>query len=207
MATQLGIMNAALVECGVARLTSTSDAVKARYELDAVYADVLAECLRDGQWNFALRTTEESSDGTPAVIGYQYSLTKPTDLVRLVIISASDTLDPPLADYVDEGDHWYTNVDPVYAHYVSDDASYGGDLSLWPADYARYVALCLAERVCIALTGNETMRLRIAGDRDRARRTARSHNSMDRPQRRMPRGSWVNARGDRSTTRTDRAPS
>ena len=207
MATILGVYNAALRELGVARLATVSDAVKARYELDNAYADVLAECLRDGQWNFALRTTEEASDGTPSVVGWSYSLTKPTDLARLVILSMNDTLNPPLLDYIDEGDHWYTNVTPVYCHYVSSGANYGGLLSGWPADYARFVSLVLAERVCSALTGNDGMRERIRRDMEKARRTARSHNGMDRPQRRMPPGTWVAARGDRSTTRTDRADS
>lgn len=203
--TTLALYNASLRELGVARLASTSDAVKSRYELDNAIDEVKAECLRDGQWNFGLRTTEEASDGTPSVAGWQYSLTKPSDLARLVVLSVNDTLDPPLLDYLDEGDHWYTNTTPVYCHYVSNGASYGGLLSAWPADYARYVALCLAERICVTLTGNEGMRDRIREDIRKARRTARSHNGMDRPQRRMPRGTWVNARGDRSTTRTDRA--
>lgn len=203
----LALYNAALRELGVARLTATSDAIKARYELDNAIDEVKAECLRDGQWNFALRTTEETSDGTPAVAGWQYSLTKPSDLARLVVLSVNDTLDPPLLDYLDEGDHWYANTSPIYCHYVSSGGSYGGLLSAWPADYARFVALTLAERVCIALTGNGDLRERIRRDLRDAKRTARSHNGMDRAQRRLPRGTWVAARGDRSTTRTDRAAS
>lgn len=205
--TTLALYNSALRELGVARLTSTSDAVKARYELDNAIDDVKAECLRDGQWNFALRTTEESTDGTPSVAGWQYSITKPSDIARLVIISQNDTLEPPLLDYLGEGDHWYTNVSPVYVHYVSSNSSYGGLLTGWPADYARYVALKLAERVCITLTGDKGLLLKIKADLKDARRTARSHNGMDRPQRRMPRGTWVSARGDRSNTRHDRADS
>jgi hypothetical protein len=207
MASVLSVYNAALRELGVARLAATTDPIKARYELDNAIDEVKAECLRDGQWNFALRTTEESSDGTPAVAGWQHSITKPADLARLVILSVNDTLTPPLLDYLDEGDHWYTNTDPVYVHYVSNGANYGGLLSAWPADYARFVALTLAERVCDALTGSETKRERIRGDLRTAKRIARSHNSMDRPQRRLPQGSWVTARGDRSNTRNDRAGS
>jgi hypothetical protein len=207
MATELGVKNAALQELGVARLTTVTDAVKSRYELDNAYANVLADCLRDGQWNFALRTTEESSDGTPAVIGMSYSITKPTDLARLVILSQNDTLDPALTDFVDEGDHWYTNVDPVYCHYVSNGTNYGGLLTGWPAEYRRFVELTLAERTCSVLTGNDNLRERIRRDLRDAKRAARSRNAMDRPAKRLPRGSWVASRGDRSATRTDRAPS
>ena len=207
MATELLVKNAALTELGVARLAATTDAVKARYEIDNVYANVLADCLRDGQWNFALRTTEESSDGTPSVVSWSYSVTKPTDLARLVILSENDTLDPALLDYVDEGDHWYTNVNPVYCHYVSSGSSYGGLLSAWPAEYRRFVELTLAERLCTTLTGNEGLRERIRRDLRDAKRIARSRNAMDRPTKQLPKGTWVKSRGDRSNTRNDRAAS
>jgi len=207
VASILGLYNAALTELGVGRLATVSDAVKGRYELDTVYADVLADCLRDGQWNFALRTTEESSDGTPSVVAWSYSVTKPTDLARLVILSENDTLDPALLDYVDEGDHWYTNVNPVYCHYVSSGSNYGGLLTAWPAEYRRFVELTLAERVCTALTGSDNMRERIRRDLRDAKRIARSRNAMDRPTKQLPKGTWVKSRGDRSNTRNDRAAS
>lgn len=62
MAVKLDVMNGALMAIGSARLATVSDVVKARYELDAIYSQVLAECLEAGQWNFAIRTIKADRD-------------------------------------------------------------------------------------------------------------------------------------------------
>lgn len=208
MATQLGLYNGALVTIGAARLATISDAEKSRRELDEVYAQVLAECLEAGQWNFAIRTSQEDSDGTPTVHDFGYYFTKPTDWVKTAMVSASSSFNPPLTEFEEEGDKWYARVDPLFVKYVSNDGSWGGNLTAFPPAYARFVELSLAERVCLALTGNRSLLDRLR-DRDlpKARSRALSHDAMNGPTRFLPEGRFVRSRGyGLDTTRHDRAP-
>jgi len=195
--TALILYNLALEELGVARIAATSDSTKSARELTAVYTQVLAECLQNGDWNFAMRTTQEDSDATPSVHNFTYKFTKPTDWVRTSMISLNNSFSVPLEDFEDEAGFWYGNTDPMYVKYVSDDAtSYGGLLASFPALYERYVASMLALRTCIALTGSkelrDDLRDRIA---PRALANARSRDAQDGPARRLPQGRLVSSRG------------
>lgn len=194
MATKLGLFNGALRVLGVARLSTVTDNVKARYLLDDVYDEVLLRCLRNGDWNFAMRTTQESSDGTPSVHSFTHYYDKPTDWVRTVMMSSSETFRPALRDYEDEANVWYVNVSPLYVKYVSSDASFGGDLTLFPPDYTAYVHHELAYDICEDLTGKDpedAVRKKL----DQARSKALSNDARDGPPREMPAGSWVTSRG------------
>lgn len=208
-ASQLSLYNGALEILGVPRLSSVSSTDKSRYEIDAVYSEELAAALRDGDWNFAMRSTEEDSDGTPTVHHFTYYHSKPSDWVRTVMLSASDSFQQPLLEYEDEAGKWYSNVDPLYAKYVSNDSSYGGDITLFPQDYQDYIHHRIAKRVCIALTGSRTMLNDVKDDLRKARSKALAIDARDGPPRPKGRpGSWVESRGfNVGDTRINRADS
>lgn len=197
MATALGLYNGALLEIGAAPLSTITDQTKSRYTLDAVYSDVLADCLEQGSWNFALRAASFAADTvvTPD-FGYQNAFAKPDDWVRTTMVSASENFQPPLLEYGEENGIWLANVDPLYVQYVSDGTDYGMDLTLWPRSFARYVEVSLAERIVMAITQN-------SGDKDRltrllvprAKRDALNKDALGEATKFMPQGSWNNARG------------
>lgn len=201
MATQLGLYNGALVEIGAARLATLADATKARYELDAVYADVVSDCLEAGQWGFALRSVSLDADtGITPEFGFRYVFAKPDDWVRTVQISGDELFAIPLNPYDDNVGFFSATVTPVYLQYVSDGVDYGLDIANWPRSFARFVEVALAERVVTAISQNQ-------GDKDRlqrltlpkAKRDALNKDAMNRPTKFAPQGAWNNARG--GTTR------
>src|SRR4051812_31596189 len=197
MATQLGLYNGALLEMGAAPLSSLSDQTKARYTLDTVYSDVIADCLEEGAWNFALRAVELGADDavTPA-FGWTKVFAKPDDWVRTTMLSASEQFSPPLLEYGEENGVWLADVDPLFVQYVSDGLDYGLSLALWPRTFARYVEVALAERVVGAITQNQ-------GDKDRlerltlpkAKRDALNKDAIGEATKFAPMGSWNLARG------------
>lgn len=196
MATKLALYNAVLSEIGddtIASLTANSGA---RRVIDTVYDDVLAECLRDGQWNFALRTVKLDADtGITPAFGYTYVFAKPDDWVRTVGLSASEDFVPPLTRYMDEAGNILADVDPIYFRFVSDGESYGGDLTAWPADYRRFVELSIAGRVVERITQNASKGEIIRRDLKEAKRKALSRDAMDDAGPRFrPPGSWTTAR-------------
>lgn len=197
MTTQLGLYNGALVELGAARLATLADTTKPRYELDAVYSDVVADCLEAGQWGFALRSVQLDAD--PAItptFGLPYVFAKPTDWVRTIAISGDEQFAAPLLPYEDNVDFISAAVTPIYLQYVSNGVEYGLDLSNWPRTFSRFVEVALAERVVTAISQNQ-------GDKDRlqrltlpkARRDALNKDAMNRPTKFMPQGAWNTARG------------
>ena len=110
MATVLGLYNGALFLLKAARLSTVSDAREERYALDQVYDSVLGYCLESGDWNFAARTValEDDTDVEPE-FGFTYSFEKPSDVVRLIAISSTGDLWPPLERFLEEGGMWHAD--------------------------------------------------------------------------------------------------
>lgn len=208
MADKLSLYNQALRELGSRRLASLSEGVESRRYLDDAYDAVLRECLEEGQWNFAVRASEvHASPSVSPAFGYQFAFEKPTDLLRLMGISADERFACPLQQYSDEVGYWWADVDPIYVRYVSLDPAYGMDLSLWPPSFERYAVLALAARICMAITNSETKYDFLLKATRKARINARSKDASGQASPLMPEGSWLSSRwgGTINSRRYDRA--
>ena len=86
------------------------------------------------------------------------------------------------------------DTDIIYVRYVSDDTIYGGDLSLWPATFSRYVEAWLASRICIKLTQSQSKKDSLERDAETWLTKAKSIDAMDEPTKFLPAGSWSSAR-------------
>lgn len=196
MASKLALYISAGLAVGETRIASLTEDREYRYVLDSVYDDVLAYCLGQGQWNFAMRTVRIDSD--PALtpqFRYSYGFSRPDDWVRTCGLSASETLQPPLENYIDEGGTWFANVDPIYVQHVSNDVDFGNDLSLWPAAYQRYVELELAWRLSQRPSMSADLRDRLQRDLKLAKQNAMSKDAMDEAAPKYPQpGRLVNSR-------------
>lgn len=194
MATKLGIYNDALGHLAEPTLASLTESREPRRVLDQHYDKAVAFCLASGDWNFAMRTVmlNASSSLAPA-FGFAYAYTKPDDWVRTYQRSAVPTFDPPLGALNDEGAYWYTDCDPLYARYVSNGSSYGGDLSLWPQAFDDYVAAHLAWRGW-RIANNKELRDSLDKMQLRLGAIARARDALNEPPGRLPLGSWVSAR-------------
>jgi hypothetical protein len=194
MASKIGLYNSALLILGERKLASLAEAREPRRALDDAWDDAVAYCLEAGFWNFAMRAIQaDSSASVTPTFGYTYAFTKPQDFVRTYMLGSTETFDPPLLTIVDEPNYWYANVDPLYVKYVSNDAAYGMDLSLWSESFAEYVANRLAVKTCKRITGkypDEDMKK----DEKRAEAQAQSKDAMDEPPGFPPRGTWVTSR-------------
>lgn len=206
MATKIGLYNAALREIGETKLASLTEARGPRYTLDDIYDEALAYCLEQGQWNFATRAVQVDADASiDPQFGYSNAFEKPSDWVRTSAISADDMFSFPLNDYEDETAYWHAHIDPIYVRYVSNGASYGLDLTAWPATFTRYVELYLAMRICKPTADSESMLDRIRKEAKIALIDARSKDGMNERVRFLPQGSWSAARGGRASRKYNRA--
>jgi hypothetical protein len=204
---RFALYNGALLELGERRLADITDETESRRALDDAWegGDFLKLILQQGYWNFAMRTVELAPDETATpLFGMQYAFAKPEDWVRTAGLSGDDRLSVPLNDYVDEQGFWFADLEPIYVRYVSMDADYGGDFSLWPPSFTRWAQVYLASRVARRLTGSADVAVELFQLQNRLLTEARSHDAMNEATQFLPSGSWSSSRRGRTGERGNR---
>lgn len=197
-ATKLGLYNGALRLCKNRRLASLTEDCKARRLLDDAYGDgattgIVRLCLEFGEWTFATRT--QQLDYSPSVeppFGWRRAFNQPEDMVKVSAVCSDEFLRQPLLRYVDERHFWYADLDTIYVSFVSNHASYGADLSLWPETFVQLVQAKLAEEIVGDLTGADSAK--VEKEVKTAELRARSSDAMRKPTRFMPEGVWNRSR-------------
>ena len=77
---------------------------------------------------------------------------------------------------------------------MSNDASFGGDLSLWPATFTDYVGAHFARKIVLSLTQDEAKKAEVNDEEKRRLTLAKSNDAMAGPQQFPAPGSFVNSR-------------
>ena len=204
MATsRLELYNSALIICGERILTSLTEDRKPRRLLDHVWDnDGVDACLERGQWRFARRTVKFDYDTDLTTdFGFKRSFSKPTDWVATSAVCSDEYFDAPLIRYSDEADYWYADIDLIYVKYISNDASFGGDLSLWPATFTDYVGAAFAAKIVLALTQDTDKKEEVLKEEKRRLSLAKNNDAMTDPTQFPPSGSFVNSRRRQGSTR------
>lgn len=199
-ATQLSIYNNALVKhLGEKKLSSLTENRKPRRVLDTIWdSDFVKSCLEEGYWNFATRTfSSEYNSSIDPDFGYKYAHDKPDDWVKTSGISLDDYFSTPLQRYWDESEYWWTDAEVIYVRMISDDDSYGGDMSSWPESFVDYVEKKLAAEACMAITQSKSKTKDLERMAEVALKNARNKDALNDPPTYPPTGSWVRARRGR----------
>jgi hypothetical protein len=202
MSDKLSIFNGVLRLLGDTRLASLSEAREPRRILDDLWTEHVKACLEAGDWNFCIRNIQIDPD--PSVIlthGYAYAFEKPEDWLRTSAISLDETFATPLIDYSDESGYWKADSTPLYVKYVSGDAAYGMDPSIWTPSFSLFVQAHLAAEMAVhhknaSFKDMDELRRRRRGD-------ALARDAIGQPPQFQPRGSWITARWG-SSTRNER---
>lgn len=196
--TRLSLYNGALRHCGERLLGSLTENREPRRMLDAAWDDNFVKgVLEDGQWLFACRSAQY--DYSPSVeppFGYRRAFNKPDDFIRTLAVAQDEYFKQPLLEVADERGFWYSDLDTIYIKYVSNHASFGADMSLWPQSFVDYVEVKLATKVVTPLKQNRQALLDLMGLAEAFLVTAKSQNAMAEPTKFPPMSSWVRARTD-----------
>lgn len=202
MTTRLQLYKAALRLCGAASISALTDEVESRRLLDEVWDDGgVRSCLEMASWNFGLRTQQLDYDPsiTPG-FGYTRAFQKSSDWVRTMKICSDEQLNSPLLRYVDEAGYLYCDLDTIYVQFISDDSSFGGDLSVWSGSFSDYVAAYFASQIIHRLTSDKERIALLIGRDGRggilssALKVAKSLDAMDSPTQFLPPGTWTRSR-------------
>lgn len=194
--SRITLYNGALRLLGDRLLTSLVGNNESRRMLDASWDDnVVNRALEAGQWNFATRGM--MYDYSPSVepeFGYQRAFNKPDDFVRTVAVCQDEYFRVPLTQYSDEAGYWFADLDTIYIKYVSNGATYGGDMARWPQSFVKYVEALLAADIAMPLKQNKQSRDDMLKIGEYLLVEAKSQNAMADPAKFLPTSSWVNAR-------------
>jgi len=208
MATdRLAVYNIACLALQERKLDAITDDAEVRYLLDEVWdrgKGAVSYCLEQGLWNFAKRAVQIDKDSsvTPS-FGFNNAFSIPTDYIRLDQLSASEYFSQPLMLYELEGAYIYCDVDPIYMRYVSDDTSWGNDMSLWPDTFTMWVGYYLASQVGPSLL-NDAQFEKLEARVKKVLNDARSKDASAEPVRFPPLSSWASSRSGRYSGRRDR---
>lgn len=203
MTTKIKLYNRALGHLGTIRLNPTTGLTenrKERYELDAVYDEVLQECLEEGLWKFATRTVKLDAD--PSVepeFGPAHAFARPDDYVRALAFASDENLKAELPDWIDENGVWYADIDTVYLRYVSNGTDYGLDLGKYPEYYAAFVGARLALRSSLPITRDKFTRNDLLTLDTRSLAKAKKLGAVNEPVKTKPVGRLVQSRLGRPT--------
>lgn len=196
MPTQLSIYNGALRMCGERKLASLTENQQGRHLLDDEWADGAVDyCLGQGPWKFATRTIALSAtpDVTPD-FGYSMAFEVPSDHKRTVALCSDEYLKVPLLEYTLEQGYWFADAEPIYVSYVSNDSTYGGDMSRWPDDFTLFLQAYLASKIVETLTQDENQWKKVYQLAKKYKLDAASGNAMEGPTKFLPPSNWTRAR-------------
>lgn len=193
--TRLDLYNDALLNVGERFLSSLTEEREPRRLLDHVWNNEgVNACLEEAQWHFAIRTIRIDYD--PAItpeFGYQYGFTVPSDWVLTSAVCTDEYFNQPLTRYQFEQDYWFSDEQIIYVRYVSNDASYGGNLAAWPKSFTRFVAAHFAYEIAYKI-GGDALQTKMFGLREKMLSDAKNRSAMALPTSFPARGSWSRAR-------------
>lgn len=207
MATQLLLYNRALRILKERRLSSLTENQESRRLLDQVWDEGgVRYCLSQGSWNHAMRTVqvEYTADVEPP-FGFIRAFVKPDDWVRTSAFCSDPYFRNPMTNaYADEQGYWFADIDTVYVKYVSDDASYGLDLTQWTEGFFRYAATYFAYEIQPSLTSSASAEKVTEEKLRKALSDAKAEDGQNEPTRTPPLGNWARARLGGVRTRAGR---
>lgn len=194
--SRLLIYNNALRICGERSLATISENREPRRLLDDVWSGgAIDYCLEEGQWNFAMRTSQIDYDTSVSPpFGHPYAFTKPEDWIRTAGLCSDELFKSPLLEYRDEAGYWYASLTTIYVRYVSNDSAYGNDLGRWPGTFSSYVDAYFASEIITKLTQDKDRLALVTRELKKRKKDALNKDAMNDPTAIPAPGSWVRAR-------------
>jgi hypothetical protein len=195
MASQVEIVNRALLKLGGNPITSISDNSQAARVMSGLWETVRKSEMTKRYWTFALSRAALAALGTPPDWGYDLQYQLPVDYLK--IVQVHDIFIPPsFQDYVNadnspysiEGKRILTDFGaPLKIRYVRDVTDPGEFDPL----FAEVMASKLAYEACYAITQSLQGREQMDRDYNRAIRDAGLNNAISKPPQSVPDDSWM----------------
>ena len=203
--TPTSICNTALLRCGGKEITSlTDDNSKEAQLCRRLYHPARRKALASHHWNGAKRAVQLTVNSNITPIFWSYAFTLPTDMVRLITVHPSDSLNASIpyalqnANSTEADNVLLSDSNQIYIQYVFDNM----DPNTLSEGFRDVLEFLLARDLCLGLS-KSTNKFELTRDEfKRALTLAKSVDGFqDYPEERAQ-GSWVKARYGLYTDKT-----
>ncbi len=168
MTTATELANMALAHLGQARISDYSERSPAAEHCRRAFEHVRRLCLRDYDWNFAIRRASLTAAETPPEFDWGYEYPLPADCLRVISVNQRPG-GTRLTDYAVEGRAILSNFAECRVRYVRDVT----DPTLWDSMFSSYFCYRLAAAIAPSLrldpAAGQQMEQMAAAIRDQAR--------------------------------------
>ena len=195
MASQVEIVNRALIKLGSSVISSLGDNSKQARVMSTMWDTVRRAELRRAFWQFALVRTSLPANAAAPGWGYGYAYQLPSDFLRLMQVNDYFAV-PSMSDYREgddslysiEGGQIFTDLGaPLKVRYVRDVTDPGA----FDALFVETFASALAYESCEAITQSNQKRELAADDRKMALREAVRTGAIEKPPQGLPDDGWM----------------
>jgi hypothetical protein len=195
MASQVDILNRALIKIGAGQITSITDNTKQARVLSGLWETVRKSELCRNYWCFALARTSLAAISTAPAWGYGYAYQLPVDFIKLVQIN-DIFIAPSMTDYRTgddspysiEGTQILTDFSaPLKIRYVSNVT----DAGLFDPLFCEMMASRLALESCYSITQSREGVNQAKDDYKAAMREAFLSNAVAKPPQGIADDSWM----------------
>lgn len=195
MASQVEIVNRAIIKLGGETITSLADNKKSARVFSSLWDTVRKAELSRTYWNFATQRASLPALADAPDWGFAYAYQLPTDYLKLMQVN-DIFVAPGLADYRQyddspyaiEGQSIFTDFGaPLKIRYVKDIT----DTGLFHDLFVEALASKLAYEACYSVTQSREGQRQASDDYNKALKEARLSNAVERPPVGLPDDSWV----------------
>lgn len=195
MASEVGVINRALIELGQKRIVARTDTSTEAVTMDALFDDVRDTLLRSHQWNFATKRLKLARSANTPSHEFDYQYPVPSDWLRTVEVSSSDAggtdirykmgydATDTLVFLCDATELWLTYIAQVT------------DVASWGPDFRTVLSYELAKAATITLKNSRALRDDFRRDAQAAWTRATGTDAIEDMPDRRPDGSWTTSRG------------
>jgi hypothetical protein len=195
-ASQVGIINEALVELGSTRfITSIEDSIAPAPSAKVVWDAVVRFMLDDHPWNWAIERATLNVAAPSPEFGFDYAYTLPADCLRWLPPAHEDG--DAYFEGREEGGRLLTDkAAPIMIRYVS--STKGAVIAKWSGSFERAVSLEIAARLAEPITQDESIKDRTRAEAERQLRKAKRRDGLSsghaRRRELTARSDWLTAR-------------
>lgn len=193
MASQVSIVNRALVKLGETPVLLLTDNVKQARTMAAIFDDTRDAELRANRWKFAIKRAQLSALVATPMFGYAYQYELPDDYLALVQVGEFylRTGMKQRAPWSIEGRRLLTDQSaPLSIRYVSRVT----DTAQFDALFVDSLACRLAMEACETLTQSDSKFQRVAAMREESLKQAQRVDAIENPPDELPDGTWLESR-------------